>query len=214
MYQLHPSLRLQKLFKDQPYQGCCPIDAKYLFIGLDANYSADIEKQDVFPFLLQYHQNGVEFWRKYNMHHPFLHKNYKGDGKKYHQSFAKIGLTCELANEISFIELLHVPTVGRNMLTIDDLNEQHLDYINCAIFSNKKKAVFISNSVFMLMRKSKKFNWLSDPKSIHSHHLQVFYDENTVVYKHFHFSNYGKFQARKEIEAKEIYNIIQSTSSL
>lgn len=210
MYQLHPSLTLQAVFKEKPYQGCCPIRAQYLFIGLDANYAENIEQQFIFPQLLEYHQDGVAFWKKYNLHHPFLDTRYKGDGKRYHREFAKIGLDRQSADKISFIELLHVPTVGRNSLTIADLDCNHLRFIQQAIASVEKKAVFISDRVFRLMQKTNVFTGLHDAHTGLHPVLSVYKQGNPVIYKHLHFSNYGKFQAQKEQEAQAIRALVQS----
>ena len=128
MYQIHPSKRLKELFENKPYQGANPLDATFLFIGLDANYAENIEQQAIFSQIVEYHQNGVLFWEKYGIHHPFLLPNYKGDGKRFHQNFAKIGFSAAQANDISFIELLHVPTFGRNQLSLEDLSHTHLNF--------------------------------------------------------------------------------------
>ena len=44
MYNHHPSPRLNELFAKRPYQGVDPIHAKYVFIGLDANYAEDVDQ--------------------------------------------------------------------------------------------------------------------------------------------------------------------------
>ncbi len=80
MYHPHPSQKLSKLFSAKPYQGVLPDQAKFLFIGLDANYSDTIETDPIFSKILEYHDDGAEFWRKYGVHHPFLLTGYKGIG--------------------------------------------------------------------------------------------------------------------------------------
>ena len=208
MYQIHPSLTLQKLFKEKPYQGCCPIQAQYLFIGLDANYAADIEQQTIFPKLLEYHQDGVAFWKKYNIHHPFLDSSYRGDGRKYHKNLEKIGLSSIHADKISFIELLHLPTVGRSSLTMADLDDKHLDFLNKAIFSQKKKAVFISDSVYRLIKKAKKIPFLESPIHMEGTQLKLYFNGQPKIFKHFHFSyQYGKSNVLNQ-QAKDIFKII------
>jgi hypothetical protein len=54
-YTLHSSEKLVSIFQDKPYQGCNPATAQYLFVGLDANYAADIETSlpEVFDYLSQ-----------------------------------------------------------------------------------------------------------------------------------------------------------------
>jgi hypothetical protein len=118
MYNVHPSEKLIQAFRQKPYQGCCPTQAEFLFIGLDANYAPNIEEQKIFSKIIEYHEDAISFWQKYNLHHPFLLDGYKGDGRKYHKEFSKIRLSCKDASRISFIELLHLPTTGRNDLKI------------------------------------------------------------------------------------------------
>lgn len=109
MYQSHPSTVLSELFARKPYQGVSPEEATFLFVGLDANYSSDIEQSTVFPALRAYHEDGPAVWRRYGVHHPFLLPDYKGDGRRYHKTFAKIGFTPDHADMVSFAELLHLP---------------------------------------------------------------------------------------------------------
>ncbi|WP_235985111.1 hypothetical protein [Acinetobacter baretiae] len=208
MYAPHPNKQLHQVFSEKPYQGCCPIAAEFLFIGLDANYASDIENQLIFPKLIEYHQDAVLFWKRYGLHHPFLLDSYKGSGRKYHKEFAKIGISAKYADKISFIEVLHVPTTGRNVLTLADLNDHHLDYIKQAIFSQQKKAVFMSDTVFRLLKKTTMFAWLNDAVVVTSSVLKVFHQPFPMIYKHLHFSTYGKFQVQKEAEMKAIFDII------
>jgi hypothetical protein len=114
MYSSHPSKRLNDLFENKPFQGQEPERAKILFIGLDANYASNIESCEIFEKIQEYHSDGVAFWQMHGVHHPFLLPEYSGDGRKYHRNFARIGFTPNDAELISFVELLHVPTVGRN----------------------------------------------------------------------------------------------------
>lgn len=214
MYRIHPSQKLNDIFQMKPYQGCCPLDATFLFIGLDANYAQDIEEQLIFSDLIEYHSHPVEYWKKNNIHHPFLLAYYRGDGKKFHQEFAKIGLSAIYADQISFIELLHVPTVGRNKLDIDDLSTAHLMYIQHAIFSKSKKAIFMSDTVFRLLKKSTLFSWLKTAYALKGSVLPVFFADGIHVYKHLHFSTYGKFNERKKVEAAAIYQIITQSNDL
>ena len=204
MYQPHPSSELNVLFRHRPYQGVEPSAATFLFIGLDANYNPDVERSPSFRSVLEYHQDGVEFWRRHGVHHPFLLPEYRGDGRRYHRTFARIGFAPEHANLVSFTELLHVPTVGRSKLAPQDLDLLHLQKINAAILYGKAKHIFVSAGVARLMQSSKAFPWLPKEPS-GSGPLRIFYSEpSRSVYSHLHFSNYGKFQQQLEAEAQAI----------
>lgn len=204
MYQPHPSIELNAQFRHRPYQGVEPSAATFLFIGLDANYDPDLERSPSFRSVLEYHQDGVVFWQRHGVHHPFLLPGYRGDGLRYHRTFARIGFTPKHAHLVSFIELLHVPTVGRNKLTPQDLDPAHLQKINAAILQGQAKHIFISSGVARLMYSSKAFPWLPKaPTGLGP--LRVFYrDSSRSVYAHLHFSNYGKFQKQLELEANAI----------
>jgi hypothetical protein len=208
MYQQHPSHELKKLFARQPYQGAIPSSAKFLFVGLDANYSAGIENTPIFQNVLEYHQDGVSFWRRHGVHHPFLLSQYRGDGRRYHATFAKIGFKPEHAELVSFVELLHVPTIGRNKLSPEDLNPSHLQMLNSAILEGDAEHIFISAGVARLMRASGAFSWLPKaPTTLGS--LPLLYKANQrAVYQYLHFSNYGKFQLQLEREASAIALLI------
>lgn len=79
------------MFRRRPFQGADPALAKFLFVGLDANYDAGIESSPAFSSIIEYHNDGVAFWRRHRVHHPFLLPGYSGDGGLYHRSFAKVG---------------------------------------------------------------------------------------------------------------------------
>ena len=208
MYNIHPSRELNNLFKSKPYQGVEPSLAHFLFIGLDANYQEDIESKEIFKKITDYHEDSVVFWQKYNVHHPFLLSDYRGDGQRYHRNFSKIGFKAEHANQISFVELLHVPTVGRNKLHFTDLDENHLAMIGNAIFYGKPKHIFVSANVLQLMRDSKRFSWLSKINQTKEILPVIFSKNEKSIYKHLHFSNYGKFQLQLEKEALAIFNLM------
>ena len=208
MYNLHPSKKLNHLFKSKPYQGVEPRLAYFLFIGLDANYQEDIESKDIFKKITDYHEDSVMFWQKYGVHHPFLLPDYRGDGQRYHKNFSKIGFKAEHANQISFIELLHAPTVGRNKLHFSDLDETHLAIIDDAILHGKAKHIFVSANVLQLMRDSKKFPWVPKTNQTKAILPVIFSKDEKSVYKHLHFSNYGKFQLQLEKEALAIFKLI------
>ncbi|WP_155247931.1 hypothetical protein ABL841_20350 [Variovorax paradoxus] len=203
MYKPHPSQRLTDLFRAKPYQGARPQDAEFVFMGLDANYDADIERGRAFDSVLEYHADGVAFWQRHGVHHPFLLPGYRGAGQPYHQNFAKVGLRSEDARRVSFVELLNVPTIGGHDLAVEDLDPQHLDELNALILGGARRNVFLSDKVAKLMRRSGRFGWLRKP--IANQVLPVLHKVGaTTVYQHLHFSNYGKFQGRMTIEAAAI----------
>ena len=212
MYQPHASDELNARFRQRPYQGVEPSAATFLFIGLDANYDPDLERTPSFRSVLEYHEDGVAFWQRHGVHHPFLLPEYRGDGRRYHRTFASIGFTPAHANLVSFTELLHVPTVGRNRLAPQDLDPSHLHKLNAAILHGKAKHIFISAGVASLMRASRAFPWLPKQPAV-SGPLRVFYSEpSRSVYSHLHFSNYGKFQQQLENEAHAIAALLPANA--
>lgn len=214
MYVAHQSAQLKELFLQKPYQGVPPSEAQFLFVGLDANYEATIAASPIFNSVLEYHEDAVSFWRSHQVHHPFLLPGYSGDGYLYHRSFANIGFGPEHADQVSFVELLDVPTVGRNVLTVHDLSESHLRMINTAILNGRASHIFVSATVRRLMRESLMFSWLPRSPKDDSGPLGVFFeDSHRTVYSHLHFSVYGKFAARKATQADAIRDLITATKS-
>lgn len=206
-------MALNGLFRDRPFQGAVPDQAQFLFIGLDANYAAAIEESPVYASLLEYHGDGVSFWHRHGVHHPFLLPAYRGDGRRYHLNFARIGFRPEDASRVSFVELLHVPTVGRSTLETKDLDPAHLKWIESLIASGNSGHVFVSASVARLMLASGRFSWASR-RGPSSHALRLLHSRGTTkVHLHLHFSNYGRFQARMDQEASEIHRLAQAATA-
>jgi hypothetical protein len=58
MYEPHASKELNHAFAAHPFQGTEPEKANYLFIGLDANYGKYIDKEPIFPRVLEYLSDG------------------------------------------------------------------------------------------------------------------------------------------------------------
>jgi len=213
MYNTHPCSKLNEIFTAKPFQGVAPEEATFLFIGLDANYHAEIEKHLIFPKILEYHNDGVAFWQKYGVHHPFLLPGYSGDGKFYHRSFARIGFQPEHASLVSFAELLHVPTVGRNNLVVSDLDVLHLKKLNTAILDGKPDFIFIPAGVARLMKSTGAFPWLQKQSKEKNGPLSIlFRQQNKTVYAHLHFSNYGKFEQQKVQELAFIGGLLPKLS--
>lgn len=209
MYVAHPSSELSDLFVRKPHQGAAPEKARFLFVGLDANYDAQIDQMPIFPAIREYHNDGVGFWRKYGVHHPFLLPTYSGDGKFYHRSFAQIGFGVEHADLVSFVELLHLPTVGRSNIVTADLDPSHLKKLNSSIIDGKATHIFLPTGVVRLMLKSRAFPWLQSNPIEEIGSLDVLFRNPTkVVYSHLHFSVYGKFQPQKVEQAAAIRSLL------
>ncbi len=189
-YVLHPSTKLVTQFAEKPWQGCNPTAAKFLFVGLDANYGADIETS--LPEVFDYLECGVSFWRNNKIHHPFLLPHYRGSGKKYHEKFAEIGFTTHHAGVVSFIELLHLPTVGTNNLTSEDLSVSHLKSLANLLEHGSAKYVFLSSKVIALLKQAKIFEWLPRKPLSMDGDLGVLRDKKEqTIYLMYHLSCYG-----------------------
>lgn len=203
MYERHPSEKLNRLFSEKPFQGAKPEEARFLFIGSDANYAHDIDSSRIFEKVYEYHTDGVAFWRRYDVHHPFLLPEYSGDGRKYHRNFSRIGFTRDDAASISFVELLHVPTVGRNKISPADLSSAHLSWLNSCILDGGSQHILISSGVARLMHQSGLFPWLPGKPVAATEALGVYWRVGSkTVFSHLHFSNYGKFETRLREEAQ------------
>jgi len=175
-----------------------------LFVGLDANYAADVDQSAILPALRSYHEEGPTFWRKHGVHHPFLLPEYRGDGRRYHRTFAKIGFRPEHADLVSFVELLHVPTVGRSTLVREDLDPTHLSLLEDAMFKGQARYVFLSAGVVRLMNDTGQFRKLEKPSDSSESLRTLYKDAERTIFLHLHFSNYGKFEVRLQAEAKDI----------
>jgi hypothetical protein len=204
VFQAHPSRILTEHFSRKPHQGADPESARFLFIGLDANYAPQVESSTIFPDLLRYHEDGPDFWRTMGVHHPFLLPQYKGDGRRYHLTFAKIGFQPIHADTVSFIEMLSRPTVGRSALIAQDLDASHLKSIRHAVFDGQAEFIFLSAGVQRLMASSGMFPELLAVRRTYGALRILYDDDDRAVFLHLHFSNYGKFERQLQAEAKEI----------
>ena len=151
LFQIHPSQALHQLYKMKNYQGANPNDADFIFVGRDPNWAIDIETMPFFSLINEYLNDGIAFWNKYKIHHPFLFSEYKGDGKRYHTMFSKLRLPLTFAHKISFVELIGFPTTGmakksnrlfQNYL-LSDTNRNHLIQLEIQL-NNPKKRIFIA----------------------------------------------------------------------
>jgi hypothetical protein len=197
VYQPHPSQSLTAMFRDKPYQGARPESAEFVFVGLDANYDAQIESSPAYPRVWEYHDDGVAFWWRQKVHHPFLLTDYRGDGQHYHRNFARTGFEPEDACRVSFVELLHIPTVGRSKLVAKDLDLAHLKWLDGIIWRGAKRNVFLSDKVIRLMLDSRRLLdsrlFFDLPEPIANHVLPTLHKiKETTIYQHLHFSNWGR----------------------
>ncbi|MEJ5990489.1 hypothetical protein WG902_10860 [Ramlibacter sp. PS3R-8] len=202
-------MELTECFARRPYQGVDPREATLLFVGLDANYDANVERSPTFASILEYHADGAAFWRRYGVHHPFLLPEYRGDGRRYHSTFARIGFEPRHAGLVSFVELMHKPTVGRSKLEVGDFDPTHLRNLSFAMREGNAKYIFVSAGVVRLMRMSGAFPWLRERAAISSSLPVLYEDPARAVYLHLHFSNYGKFQLQLEAEARAIRSLLR-----
>ena len=211
-YSKHPSITLCDLFKNRPFQGQDPSIAKILFLGLDANFAPTIDKTDYFPLIKEYLEHGVNFWEKYHVHHPFLLPNFpKGDGVTYHKRFAKLKLNANRAKDISFVELLNIPTTGKTNYTQlkQLLNVDYLTDLETKIRSNSHHKILllpksVYNQLIKVKRDFKLFSWL--PENIESkfNKLNLIYQERYLkVYIITYFS-----AAISDTHINEIRNVI------
>jgi len=149
-FQKHPSLLLNNLYKEKSFQGANPFDAKVLFVGRDPNWATNIDELPIFKLVEEYLYDGVRFWEKYNIHHPFLHPDYDGEGKKYHKAISRLRLKNNIASKISFIEIIGFPTTGMsstnqrqfNEYLLSAENKNHLIELN-QLLNNPDKLIFL-----------------------------------------------------------------------
>jgi len=150
VFDRHASSQLVSAFKG--YQGQEPRVARYIFVGLDANFSPTIEDSPIFPEIVQYLSYGVGYWKETKRHHPFLSPSYKkGSGYRYHYQFAKIGLTPDYADKVSFVELLSCPTCGKTeeKRFMELLDGDYLRRLDSLVGSSENaRSIFIARGAY------------------------------------------------------------------
>lgn len=187
----------QAIFKAKPYQGQDPEKAKVLFVGRDANYPDDLCNDPFFERVKEYHRDGVTFWGKYEVHHPFLCKDFpfprNAGGYRYHYRFTRLGLKSEDAQYISFIELRELPTRGvtgkiPKSVFISKLEPSHMQRLDRWIMQSGRKLVFLPKTVRDDMLKFRKgdtnlFQFLNfnPPQPLNAFGLAVIYADNDIV---------------------------------
>jgi hypothetical protein len=198
-YARHPSPQLNAIFASQPFphQGQSPEKARVIIFGLDANYSPELSQHAAFfERIIEYHRDGVGFWKRHDVHHPFLLDDYplkkNTGGVPYHRKFTWLGLDSTYANYISFVELLPVPTTGRTesgtFWELFDLG--HAKRIDRLVERGERRMVVLSSSVMKgKMRTAAKrygvFQWL--PREFRLGEMAR--SGETVIYGAPHFSS-------------------------
>ncbi len=202
-YGIHPSKELVRLFSEKPYQGQNPEKAKILIIGNDANYSPEISTHKFFENILEYHRDGVSFWKKTGKHHPFLLSDYPFNrttgGVPYHKNFSKMHFEPEDAGNFSFVELLNVPTTGNTNsnkeLFFEFLDKDHLKWLESLILRGKKKFVAINQTLAKSISKiNKRLGVLDDLVTVLKGAKAPFIvleTPNVVLYNGYNFSYMG-----------------------
>lgn len=198
-YTPHHSPRLIAHFANTPWQGTNPMEAIFLFVGLDANFNPNIDETlpierrhiisaEVFDYL----DNCFNWWDRVEVHHPFRLPSYNGDGSRYHETIAEIGFTSRNAGFVSFVELLNMPTTGRSNLILADLSLDCLSDLNNIFVNGEARYIFVSGKVTKLMRQSNRFRpLLPNPLPIDGD-LKVLRNENgKIIYEMYHPACWG-----------------------
>ena len=194
----HPSAQLNSLFRSKPYQGQLPENARIIFLSSDANYSPEISEHDFFKFILEYQEDGARFWKKYDVHHPFLldafpFKRTQG-GVPFHSRFRKLKLDSSYAEFVSFVELLDIPSIGNKSEKKADfyqlISKNHLEYLNDLIQSDGGRLLLIPGGVLTDMLKLKMdyglFQWLNYDQGVGKYSLNI---SSNKLEKIYHFSS-------------------------
>jgi len=171
-YGIHRSEELRRLFaqQDVPTQGQLIERASVVFVGLDANYSSSLlSYPDFFERIPEYHRDGVTFWKRRGVHHPFRLPEYPlpktGGGLPYHRRFARTGLLPELAEAVVFAELLNVPTTGRTEQQVfwDLFDPGYAARLESVLMDGCRRLVILSNRTMRdATRRVGGFPWLPE----------------------------------------------------
>lgn len=191
--------------------------AKFLFVGLDANYPEDVETS--LPEVFDYLNDGIQFSIDNGVHHPFLLPKFQGrSGQRYHKNFAEIGFKPLHADLVSFVELLHVPT-EKGKLELDDLSHEHLFFLYDIFDKGEAKYIFISRKATKLLRQADAkwrtawFPWARQSQRALDGNLEVMRDlKGQIVYRMYHFScHYGNQLEKLNGQITQIRQIVKST---
>ena len=212
IFEKHPSKLLNELYSKRNYQGANPFDAQILFVGRDPNWAFDVETKEMFNYVSEYLSDGITFWETYNIHHPFLLPNYKGDRKRYHKIFSKLNVESNLASKISFVELIGFPTTGmaksNNKIFLEYLisaeNRKHLIELD-KLLNNSEKTIFVAWGLLedfkFLNRETGLFRKLAEIDKSKMNISELNQNENIYIHRHFSdaISNSTLEKMKKEI---------------
>lgn len=213
-FALHPSEDLQALFRDRPFQGQVPEQAKIIFLTSDTNYAEDIAAHSFFAKILEYHADGVGFWQKYGVHHPILLPDYpfkrNHGGVPFHRRFTTMGLDPSYADKVCFIELLHTPTIGRmstdKTAYLKLLDVDHVSYIDQLILSNRGQLFLMSKNILDSMRylnkKYEVFKWIKQSKWNIDDEIKLGRNHLKMIY-HFSSSTPNTYRAHLKVVIDE-----------
>lgn len=195
-YNIHPSKKLNDLYKIKNHQGANPIDAKILFVGRDPNWHFNIEESPIYNQVEDYLSDGISYWKKHKIHHPFLTSQYTGDGRRYHKMFSKLEIDPANSQHISFIELIGFPTTGMSKKNnkkfkehlLSEINQKHLVELD-KLLNRKDKIAFVAwgllDDFSFLNKKLGLFEKLSkiDKNELNINDLNKI--DNIYIHKHF-----------------------------
>lgn len=196
-FKKHPSKSLIELYKLKNFQGANPASAKVLFVGKDPNWDVDIDTSPISNLVHDYLCDGVKFWEKHGIHHPFLHPEYDREGKKYHKAISKLNFKSNYADKISFVEIIGFPTTGMsstnnkqfNKFLLSAENKAHLIELD-KLLNDSSKMIFLFwgliNHLKFINKKTglfKKFTEIDKTKLVRTDLNKIDY-----FYIHKHFS--------------------------
>ena len=197
IFQKHPSVQLNDLYRRKNYQGANPADSKVIFVGKDPNWDIDIESSHFFGLVSDYLTDGVNFWYNHNIHHPFLHPSYDGEGLKYHNAISRLNFESDLASKISFVEVIGFPTTGDssknsklfNDYLLSEENRSNLIELDQLLNDNSKLIFLYWGSIDLLKFVNRKTGLFEKFNSIVKCNM-IRTDLNKIgnIYFHKHFS--------------------------
>lgn len=215
-FKRHPSILLNKLYQLKTFQGANPEYAEILFVGRDPNWHHDIENMPVFKMVDEYLKDGPAYWKKNNFHHPFISREYKGDGKRYHKMFSKLNIDSNHSQKISFVELIGFPTTGManknksefKRLLLSEANQKYLIQLD-RILSKKDKIIFVAwgllNDFQLLNRELGLFEKLAKIDSTQMDITELNQIGNIFIHKHFSDSISNKTIAKISFEVNNCF---------